>query len=80
MSTFKPTWLRMSNYELGTGRPNFRRAFLKDNKQLALRICRFSLFHPEAAYGENEYLKTSVLQCYVFRPPSFNQVVQGAVH
>ena len=62
-------------YELGSGRPNFSRAFLIDNKLLALHICKSSLFHFEITYGKDEYLKTSVLQWYVFRPPSFNRLL-----
>ena len=75
VSSFKPTGLYMLKHEMGTGRPNFSRAFLKDNKLLALGICKSSLFYSEVAYGKNRYLKTSVLQWYVFRPPSFNLVL-----
>ena len=63
------------SYETETGRPNFRRAFLKDNKLLAFPICKSSLFHFKIACRTNEYLKTPVLQWYVFRPPSFNRVL-----
>ena len=63
------------NYETKTGRPNFGRGFLNDNKLLALPICKSSLFHFKIAYGKNEYLKTPVLQWYIFRPPSFNRVM-----
>ena len=52
MSSFKPTELCMLKYELGTSRPNFSRAFLKDNKLLALRICKSSFSHSEIAYGK----------------------------
>ena len=75
MSSFKPTGLRMLKHELGTGLPNFSRAFLKDNKLLTLCICKSTLFHSEIAYTKNEYLKTLVVQWYVFRPPSFNRVL-----
>ena len=51
-SSFKPTRLCMLQHELGTDRPNFSRAFLKDNKLLALRICKPSLFHSEIVYGK----------------------------
>ena len=61
MSSFKPTGLCMLKHEVGIGRPNFSRAFLKDNKLLALHICKSSLFHSETAYGKNEYLKTSTM-------------------
>ena len=66
MSSFKRIGLSMLKYELGTGQPNFRWVFWKDNKPLPLCICKSSLFHSEIAYGKNEYLKTSVLQWYVF--------------
>ena len=69
VSGFKPRALCMLKCELGTGRPNFGREFLKDNTLLALRICKSSLFHSEIAYGKNGYLKTSVLQWYDFRAP-----------
>ena len=75
MSSFKQTGLCMLKHELGNDRPNLSRAFLKDRKLLALLICKSSLFHSEIAYGKNEYLKTSVLQWYVFRPPSFYRVL-----
>ena len=52
MSAFKPTGLCMLKYESGTSRPNFSRAFLKDNKLLALRICKSSFSHSEIAYGK----------------------------
>ena len=65
----------MLKHEFGTGWPNFSRAILKDNKLLALCICKSSLFHSEIAFGKNDYLKTSVLQWYVFWPPSFNWVL-----
>ena len=35
MNSFKPTGLCMLMHELGIRRPNFGRAFLKDNKVLA---------------------------------------------
>ena len=48
----------MLRYELGTGQPNFSKAFLKDNKPLALCICnKSSLFHTEIAYGKNEKMR-----------------------
>ena len=65
----------MLKHELETGQPNLSRAFLKDNKLLTLCICKSSSFHSEITYGKKEYLKTSVLQWYVFRHPSFNQVL-----
>ena len=52
----------MLKHELGIGQPNFSRAFLKDNKPLALCIYKSRLFHSEIAYGKNEYLRTSILQ------------------
>ena len=75
VTSFKPTALCMLKSELGTARPNLSKAFLKDNKLLALRICKSSLFHFEIAYGKNQYLKTYVLQWYDFRPPSVNRVL-----
>ena len=62
VSSFKPTRLCILKYELGTGQPNFKMTFLKDNKLLVLLIYTSSLFHSETAYGKNEYLKTSVVQ------------------
>ena len=75
MSSFEPKGLCMSKYQLATGGPNFSKAFLKDNKLLALRICQSNLFHSEIVHGKNGYLKTSVLQWYVSRPPSLNQLL-----
>ena len=75
MSSFKPTGLFILKHELGTEQPNFSRVFLKDNKLLALRICKSSLFHSEIAYEKNKYLKTSVVQWHAFRLPSFNRVL-----
>ena len=53
MTSFKPTGFNLVMYvraRFGTGRPNFSREFLKENKLLALRICNSSLFHYEIAY------------------------------
>ena len=52
----------MLKYGLGTGRPVFNRAFLKNNRLLALRTCRSNLFHSEIVYGKKKYLKTSALK------------------
>ena len=66
MSSFKPTELCMLKYELGTSRPNFSRAFLKDNKLLALRICKSSFSHSEIAYGKKWIFEntSSAMACF----------------
>ena len=58
----------MLKHGLGTGQPNFSRAFSKDNELSTLCIFKSSLFHSQIAYEKIEYLKASVLQLYVFRP------------
>ena len=75
VSSFEPTGLCMLKYELATGWLNFSRVFLKDNKLLALRIFKSILLHSKIVYGKNKYLKTSVLQWYAFRLPSFNRLL-----
>ena len=47
----------MLKYELGTEEPKFSKAILKENKLLALRISKFSLFHSEITYGKNNIWK-----------------------
>ena len=52
LSSFKPTGLCMLQYELGAEEPKFSKALLKENKLLALRISKSSLFHSEITYGK----------------------------
>ena len=59
----------MLKHELETDQPSFGKSFLKDNKLLALHICKFSLFHYEIAHGKNEQLKTTALKWYVLGLP-----------
>lgn len=75
VKTFHPTGLYMLKYELGTGRPVFKRKFLKDNRLLALRTCRSNFFHSEKRSEKNEVrCEASLIQRSILKMISLKNI------